>query len=243
MAEVEYFAGYPVYSLNNLPSKEATYNQGALFLIDKPRGWTSFKVVYVLRKLIQVKKVGHAGTLDPLATGLLILCAGKATKTISKIQELPKRYLAGIRFGASTPSYDADTEVDNRASWDHITREQIEEVLKLYFNGTIRQIPPMYSALKKNGKRLYTLARQGKTVEREPREVTIYQTLIESFQSPDLKLNVQCSKGTYVRTLADDLGKKLDSLAHLTDRRRMSIGTYSVEKALSISKLEEVFET
>lgn len=242
MAEVVLFTDYPIYSLENLPSPDKTFQNGAIFLIDKPQGWSSFKAVYELRKLVGIKKVGHAGTLDPMATGLLMICVGKATKSISQIQELPKRYLANVRFGASTPSYDADTEIDNKAPFEHITPEQIQKILDSDFRGEIEQIPPMFSALKKNGKRLYKLAREGKTVERKSRIVTIYETNIIQFENPDLVLDVQCSKGTYIRTLADDLGKKLGSLAHLSGLRRTMIGTYSAEKALSIAKLKEVFE-
>ncbi len=242
MAEVVLFTDYPLFSLENLPSPDNSFQDGAIFLIDKPKGWSSFKAVYELRKLIGIKKVGHAGTLDPMATGLLIICVGKATKSISQIQELPKRYLSNVRFGASTPSLDADTEIDGEAPFEHISLEQIQQVLVNDFQGEIEQIPPMFSALKKDGKRLYKLAREGKTVERNPRLVTIYESNIIHFENPDLILDVKCSKGTYIRTLADDLGKKLGSLAYLSGLRRTMIGTYSAEKALSIAKLKEVFE-
>ncbi len=243
MAEVVLFTDYPIYSLENLPLPDNAFQNGAIFLIDKPKGWSSFKAVYELRKLIGIKKAGHAGTLDPMATGLLIICVGKATKSISQIQELSKRYLADIRFGASTPSYDADTEIDNEAPFEHITLEQIQPVLDTDFQGRIFQIPPMFSALKKDGKRLYKLAREGKTVERKPRLVTVFETNIVRFENPDLVLDVQCSKGTYIRSIADDLGRKLGSLAYLSGLRRTKIGTYSAENALSIAKLKEVLES
>lgn len=241
MPSVRLFTSFPIYSSEHLPDKNINFTDGAIFLINKPQGLTSFKVVSILRRFLKIKKIGHAGTLDPLATGLLILCTGKATKSISQIQELPKRYLAHIRFGASTPSYDADSEINQKAPYEHITRTDIEEALKSDFEGEIEQIPPMYSALKKDGKRLYDLARKGETVEREPRRVTIYETKIVHFSNPDIILDIKCSKGTYIRSIAHDLGKKLGSLAYITKLTRSAIGTYTVEKALTIAELEEIF--
>lgn len=243
MAEVELFTDYPIFSLENVPASDGIFDNGAVFLIDKPKGWSSFKVVYELRKMTGIKKAGHAGTLDPMATGLLILCTGKATKSISQIQELPKRYLAEICFGASTPSYDADSEINAKAPYEHITRDNLENVLMTEFKGEISQIPPMFSAIKKDGVRLYKLARQGKIVDRNPRTVTIYEMNIIRFENPILELDVKCGKGTYIRTLADDLGRKLGSLGYLTNLRRTMIGMYSADKALSIAKLKEVFKS
>jgi len=231
----------PVYDTANLPAVTDNYNNGGIFLIDKPKGWSSFKVIKRLRRFLDLKKIGHAGTLDPMATGLLVVCTGKATKSIQYIQELTKEYVANIRFGASTPSFDAETEFDEHAPYDHITREGIEETLSAYFNGTINQLPPMYSALKHKGQRLYKLARKGETVERKLRQITIYNTDIISFDNPDLIIKVECSKGTYIRTLADDLGRTMNSLAYLCGLKRTRIGSYRLENALSIELLEKIF--
>lgn len=230
----------PFFSADNPPGPSFDYKSGAAFLIDKPRGWSSFDVVKYLRKCIDVKKVGHAGTLDPMATGLLIVCCGRATKSIIQIQELEKEYVAEITFGASTASYDAETEVEKTAPYEHITREEIRSVLDKHFSGTIEQVPPMYSALKYGGKPLYKLAREGKEVKREPRQVTFYETEIMEFSSPVLKLKVRCGKGTYIRSMAHDLGVYLDSLAHLTALVRTAIGTYKNSDALTIDDLSEI---
>lgn len=231
----------PVYSKQNLPDPAFDYSQGAAFLISKPKKWSSFDVVKHLRKCVDLRKIGHAGTLDPMATGLLILCTGKGTKSISEIQSKPKEYIGEITFGASTPSHDAETEIEDRAEFDHITREQIEKALENRFSGQIIQIPPMYSALKHNGTPLYKLARKGKEVKRTPRQVIIYETEILEFRNPQLNLYVKCSKGTYIRTLAYDLGKAVDSLAHLTGLKRTSIGDFTNEDALSIEELNAIF--
>jgi tRNA pseudouridine55 synthase len=231
----------PVYSTAHLPAVTDNFTNGSIFLIDKPKGWSSFKVVKRLRRFLDLKKIGHAGTLDPLATGLLVVCTGKATKSIQYIQELTKEYVADIRFGASTPSFDAETEFDNQAPYEHITKEGIEDSLREYFNGTINQMPPMYSALKHKGQRLYKLARKGETVERKTRQITIYNTDILNFYNPNLTLKVECSKGTYIRTLADDLGRKMNSLAYLYGLKRTRTGSYNLENALSIELLQKIF--
>lgn len=231
----------PVYTSENIPDVSTDFKSGGIFLIDKPKGWSSFKVVKRLRKFIDLKKIGHAGTLDPMATGLLILCVGRATKSIQFIQEKEKEYVADILFGASTPSYDAETEIDKTAPYEHITLSGLTNILSEQFSGPIEQIPPMYSAVKHNGQRLYKLARKGQTVERKKRVVTIYDTEVISFQNPDLVLRIECSKGTYIRSLAYDIGEALQSLAYLTALRRTRIGPFRIEEALTINKLEEIF--
>ncbi|MAO64932.1 MAG: tRNA pseudouridine(55) synthase TruB [Balneola sp.] len=222
----------PVFGKNNLPTKEADFLAGAIFLINKPLEWSSFDVVKFLRKRIRVKKTGHAGTLDPLATGMLILCCGKATKSISMIQELPKTYIAEITFGKATTTYDAEGDVNEEGEWEHITQEKIEEVLEQDFMGTVNQIPPMYSALKYGGKKLYELARKGIEVERPPRQITFYEHEILDFDPPKLTLRTDCSKGTYIRSLARDLGEALASKAFLSGLERTAIGHFSVDEAL-----------
>ncbi|MDG5766629.1 tRNA pseudouridine(55) synthase TruB [Balneolales bacterium ANBcel1] len=232
---------FPVYDRNNMPSPGSDHSEGAIFLLDKPSGWSSFDIVKFVRGRIRTKKTGHAGTLDPLATGLLILCAGKATKSISRFQDYPKRYRATVAFGSSTPSQDAATQPDGHAPFEHISSDRIAEVLADRLTGTIRQLPPMYSALWKDGKRLYTYARKGEEVEREPREVTVHEARIISWEAGVLGLDVLCSKGTYVRTLAHDLGLALDSRAHLADLRRTDIGPHSVDHAISVEEMRERF--
>lgn len=237
----------PVFGKNSLPTKETDFKAGAIFLIDKPLEWSSFDVVKFLRKRIRVKKTGHAGTLDPLATGLLILCCGKATKSISMIQDLPKTYEAEITLGKSTTTYDAEGEIDEEASWDHITKQNVEQVLEQEFTGTVNQVPPMYSALKYGGKKLYELARKGQEVERPPRQVTFHEHEVLDFDPPTLKLRTKCSKGTYIRSLARDLGEALDSKAYLSGLERTSIGHYLVENASHphdfADQLKEIWES
>ena len=224
-----------------------TFLEGTVLMIDKPKGWTSFDVVNKIRRIlrsaldIEKIKVGHAGTLDPLATGLVIICTGKATKSIAEYQELEKVYSARIRLGATTPSFDLETEVDATFPWQHISREQVEHAL-VKFTGEQDQIPPLYSAKSVDGKRAYDLARKGKQVELKPQRIVISQLKLHSFRSPDLEIEVHCSKGTYIRSLARDLGKELGSGAHLTDLRRTRIGPYSVTESLTIEKFTEKIE-
>lgn len=223
----------PVYGKNNLPAKDTDLKEGGIFIIDKPLEWSSFDVVKFLRKRIRVKKVGHAGTLDPLATGVLILCCGRATKSISLIQDLPKVYTAEITFGKATTTYDSEGEVTETGNWEHITKENIESALADEFTGTVEQIPPMYSALKYGGKKLYELARKGEEVVRLPRQVTFHEHTILKFDPPKLTLKTTCSKGTYIRSLARDLGESLDSKGYLSGLERTSIGHFSIEEALT----------
>jgi len=232
----------PVYDRNLLPEPGSDLSEGAVFLLDKPSGWSSFDVVKFLRVRIKTRKTGHAGTLDPLATGLLILCAGRATKCISQIQELPKRYHARVSLGASTPSQDSATQPDAQAPVPDLTQDQVRQVLTDQFSGRIRQIPPMYSALWKDGKRLYTYARKGEVVDREPREVEIHDIRLLSFHGDWLELDVLCSKGTYVRTLAHDLGKTLGTRAHLAGLRRTAIGPYHADEAAEVEQIRNFYD-
>ena len=228
------------FSESNPPDSTYDFNSGAAFLIDKPKGWTSFDVVKYLRRAIDVKKVGHAGTLDPMATGLLIVCCGKATKSIEQLQDLSKEYIAEITFGASTASYDAETAIEEEAPYEQITREWIEEVLAEHFSGTIEQVPPMYSALKYGGKPLYKLAREGKEVKRHARQITIHETEILKFDAPKLQLRIKCGKGAYIRSLAHDLAIYMESLAYLSALERTAIGGYSNTEALTIDELSNI---
>lgn len=209
---------------------------GQVLLVDKPLTWTSFQAVAKIRYTLQKEsglkklKVGHAGTLDPLATGLLIICVGKKTKEISSFMGLEKEYVAKIKFGTTTPSYDLESEIDARFETSHITRELIEGKLK-DFTGTISQYPPIFSAIKQGGVRVYEKARAGEEVVMEPRQITIHELEILSFEENVLELRVLCGKGTYIRSLAHDLGKALDSGAHLAGLRRTKIGPYEAEGA------------
>lgn len=220
-------------TVENYPEK-AIFENGAVIPVIKPKDWTSFDVVKYIRNRLPVRKVGHAGTLDPLATGLLILCCGKATKSISQIQKLPKTYLAEITFGASTPSFDAGTEKKVEAEWQHIKKEPLVHQLETTFTGKIEQIPPAYSALWKDGMRMYQLVRKGVDVQPEPRSVEVFFIELLDFSLPVITLKICCGKGFYVRSLANDLGKELGSLAYLTSLERTSIGMFSVDEAWSI---------
>ena len=195
---------------------------GQVLLVDKPYEWTSYqavaKIKYALQKVTGKKKlkVGHAGTLDPLATGLLIICVGKKTKEISDFIGLPKEYVAHIKLGATTPSYDLESAIDAEFPTDHINHKMIEEALKV-FTGTISQVPPIFSAIKKDGVRAYEKARAGEEIVMAPRQVVIYELEILSYKDQLLELRVLCSKGTYIRSLAYDVGKALNSGGHLRD--------------------------
>ncbi len=224
-------------------SKE-DFSNGQVLLFDKPLGWSSFHVVnsakWALRKKFDLKKikVGHAGTLDPLATGLLVVCTGKFTKSIPGIQDQRKEYTGTITLGATTPSYDLETEVDQRFPTDHLTKDQIIHATES-FTGRIYQKPPVFSAIKKDGKRLYEYARKGKEVEVNAREIEIYEFEITSLEMPEVHFRVVCSKGTYIRSLAHDFGQKLNTGAHLSALRRTKIGSFSVDNAIT----PEAFKT
>ena len=220
------------------------YKNGKVLLIDKPLEWTSFQVVNKLRwhikKQFNIKKikVGHAGTLDPLATGLLILCTGKQTKSIETYQGQIKEYTGTIILGATTPSYDLETQIDQTFATEHISEELIHNTTQ-QFIGKIQQKPPIFSAIKKEGKRLYELAREGKTTEIKSREIEINEFQITKINMPEVEFRVVCSKGTYIRSLAYDFGLALNSGAHLSVLRRTKIGEFSVDNAQSIDQFVE----
>lgn len=213
--------------------------EGELILIDKELNWTSFDVVnkirYAIKKKFDIKKikVGHAGTLDPLATGLLIICCGKMTKSINNFSAMNKTYSGKITIGSTTPSYDLETKPNVHYPIDHINEKLILKTAKK-FVGKIFQTPPMFSAIKKDGVRLYNLARQGKEIKIDKREISIDSFEITSFNLPEISFNVTCSKGTYIRSLAHDFGKKLNSGAHLSELRRIKIGDYSVKDSVKV---------
>ncbi|MCG8373669.1 MAG: tRNA pseudouridine(55) synthase TruB [Balneolales bacterium] len=240
MAHIPPLDSFPVFSSENLPSPEFDFSSGSILLLNKPPGWTSFDVVKYVRGRLKTKKVGHAGTLDPMATGLLVICSGKATKAISQIQDQSKTYIAEITFGGSTPSYDAESEIDQSAPFEHISSSGIKNMLGEQFSGEIQQVPPMYSALKRDGKKLYELARRGKSVELEPRPVTIYEHEILDFSCPKVILRITCSKGTYIRSIAHDLGLALHSRAYLSALERINIGVFSNKIALTPHQINDL---
>ncbi len=219
---------------------------GEMLLFDKPLNWTSFDVVRKIRFLLKhhlgVKKikVGHAGTLDPLASGLVIVCTGKATKRIDEYQGMVKEYVADIRFGATTPTYDLESEPDELFPYNQITEEKLAEAMN-QFTGEIDQTPPIFSAIKVQGKKAYDLARKGETVELKSRRITIYEMKVTAFNMPVITVKVKCSKGTYIRSLAFDMGKALNSGAHLAGLRRTRIGEYSVDDATTVMEFEKLF--
>ena len=223
------------------------YKNGQVLLIDKPLEWTSFQAVnkirWHIRQRFDIKKikVGHAGTLDPLATGLLIICTGKQTKSINEYQGQVKEYTGTFTIGATTPSYDLESEINQTFKTDHITDDLIHKTTS-QFIGAIQQRPPIFSALKKDGKRLYELSRKGETVDIPTREITISEFEITNINGNNLDFRVVCSKGTYIRSLAFDFGQALNSGAHLSALRRTKIGDFSVEKAISIEKFIENLE-
>ena len=221
--------------------------EGQILLIDKPLTWTSFQAVNKLKYILKRKydlpkkfKIGHAGTLDPLATGLLIVCTGKFTKRITEIQGQAKEYTGTFTVGATTPSYDLETEIDATFPTKHITPELIQETTK-QFLGEIDQKPPVFSAIKKDGKRLYEHARAGEEVEIAFRKTTIYEFEITKFDLPEIEFRVVCSKGTYIRSLAYDFGKALNSGAHLSVLRRTKIGDYTVTDGNSPEEFEKKY--
>lgn len=229
------------------PPLRYDFKAGAVLLVNKPKEWTSFDVVnklrYKVKRQLGVRKikVGHAGTLDPLATGLLIVCTGKATKTIHEYQGMFKEYTGTIVLGATTPSYDAETEISETFPTEHLTLELLEEV-KQQFLGEIKQVPPMFSALKVDGQPLYKQARKGKTIKIEPRTVHIYEFEFTRIELPQVEFRVKCSKGTYIRSLAHDFGKALGSGGYLGSLCRTKIGEYSLENAWDLEKLVEGIE-
>jgi len=218
--------------------------KGEILFVNKPLGWTSFdlvnKIRWKLRRALKLKKlkVGHAGTLDPLATGVMIICTGKATKRIEEFQYQTKEYIATLRLGATTPSYDLEKEIDTYYPTEHITRELVDKVIPT-FTGEIWQVPPVYSAVKVDGKRAYDYARDGQEVELKPKLLVIDDIETLEFTPPMLKIRVVCSKGTYIRALARDIGEALGSGAHLTALERTRIGDVKLEDCVEVEALLE----
>lgn len=231
--------------MDNFPETVEDFLDGQILLINKPLGWTSFDIVKKIKNLIRTKyslkkiKVGHAGTLDPLATGLLIVCTGKFTKLISKIQGQEKTYTGTITLGGTTPSYDLETEVDNNYETAHITEELIKESTT-QFIGEINQKPPIFSALKKGGERLYEIARRGETIEIESRKVTVREFTITSIENLEVNFEIKCSKGTYIRSIAHDFGAALNSGGHLSKLCRISIGEYQLSEAIDVETFKKL---
>lgn len=223
------------------------FKEGEVLYFDKPLRWTSFAVVnkiryHISRKLgVKKIKVGHAGTLDPLATGVMIICTGKATKRIEEFQYYTKEYIATLQLGATTPSYDLEKEIDATYPTEHITREMVEEVLQ-QFKGTIEQIPPVFSACKVDGKRAYDLARKGDEVELKPKTLVIDEIELLECNLPEIKIRVVCSKGTYIRALARDIGEALQSGAHLTGLIRTRVGEVRLEDCMQVEDFPEWLE-
>lgn len=222
------------------------YIEGEVLYFNKPYTWTSFKLVgrirWILSQVLKKKKlkVGHAGTLDPLATGVMIVCTGKATKQIESFQYQTKEYNATLRLGATTPSFDLEHEIDAYFPYEHITKDMIKQILP-QFLGEIMQIPPVFSAVKINGKRAYKYARQGEEVELTPKKLVIDEIELVKFEPPLLELRIVCSKGTYIRALARDIGIALESGAHLVKLERTRIGDITLEKCMNIEDFEKQF--
>lgn len=210
-------------------------------LINKPLEWTSFDVVRKLRAQMKIKKVGHAGTLDPLATGLLILCTGKYTKRINEYMAQEKEYTGTITLGSTTPTYDLESEPEHFKDYTAITREQLEAV-KEQFTGEIWQVPPIHSAIKKEGKRVYELARRGEQVELQPRKITIKEFEITGIEMPLVHFRVVCSTGTYIRSLANDVGAALGIGGHLSGLCRTRIGAFTLDQSMTMEEAGEMIK-
>jgi len=225
-----------------------SYKEGRVLLVDKPLNWTSFQVVNKIRWLIKQQfnikkiKVGHAGTLDPLATGLLILCTGKYTKKIETYQAQVKEYTGTFTLGATTPSYDLESEIDQKFDISEISQEDILKNTQ-QFLGEIHQQPPIFSALKKNGKRLYEYAREGSKIKIPSRSVTIKEFQITKIELPYIEFRIVCGKGTYIRSLAHDFGRSLNNGAYLSSLRRTKIGEFRVEDAIDIFEVEKLIKS
>jgi tRNA pseudouridine55 synthase len=230
------------YGLLSLPSPpmqtQNSFEEGKVILIDKPLRWTSFDAVRKIRNLTKTKKVGHAGTLDPLATGLLIICTGKFTKKINEYMAREKEYTGTITLGATTPTYDLESAPENFKPTDHIQPDQLKEATKI-FTGPIMQTPPIHSAIKKDGKRVYELARAGVDVKLDPRPVTISVFEIVKVEMPVVHFRVVCSTGTYIRSLANDYGEKLGCGGYLSSLCRTRIGEFLLEDAMSMEAFEK----
>jgi tRNA pseudouridine55 synthase len=224
-----------------IPAALTPFLEGKVLLLDKPIGWTSFNMVQKVRHLTKVTKVGHAGTLDPLATGLLIICTGKFTKQINTYMGMTKEYTGTMVIGATTPTYDLESEPENFQSIDHITEAQIKAATK-QFIGAILQMPPQHSAIKKDGKRLYESARQGIEVKVDPRPITIESFEITHIDLPKIDFKVVCSTGTYIRSLVKDFGDALGVGAYMSALRRTKIGAFNVEDAMQWENLQKDIE-
>ena len=227
-------------------NKDTDFQEGAILLIDKPYGWTSFNVVSKIKHLIRKSKgykkikVGHAGTLDPLATGLLVICIGKATKLVESFLKDDKEYIATFHLGQTTPSFDMETQMNQDFPIDHITEAMVKEVVSSFL-GEQDQIPPLYSAKSVQGKRAYKYARQGVEMELESVKVNFRELEIVKFELPKLTLRIKCSKGTYIRSLARDLGKALNSGAYLSDLVRIGSGNFKLSDATKLEEFENIF--
>lgn len=212
-----------------------TFEEGKVILIDKPLHWTSFDVVRKIRNTIRIKKVGHAGTLDPLATGLLIVCTGKYTKKINEFMSQEKEYIGTFTLGAKTPTYDLESEPQDQRDFSFVTTELLNETVKKFI-GDIEQVPPIHSAIKQAGKPVYLLARQGKEVKLEPRKLFIKEYEVKITELPIVSFRVVCSTGTYIRSLANDLGEALGCGAYLSKLCRTRIGQFTVEDAITVEE-------
>lgn len=227
--------------------KSYDFKNGEVLLFNKKLRWTSFDLVgrvrnAICRKLeIKKLKVGHAGTLDPLATGLMILCTGKATKKIESYQAGEKEYIATLKLGATTPSFDKETEEDSNKDFSFVTKEMFQKALKK-FEGEIEQVPPVFSAVKVKGKRAFNYARKGEELKLQPRKIVIREIELLSFELPKVSIRVVCSKGTYIRSLARDIGEELKCGAYLTDLHRTRIGEYKIENAMTVDYFLENLE-
>ena len=228
-------------------NEPADFQNGIILLLNKPRTWSSFDVVRKVKSLLRTKygfkkiKVGHGGTLDPLASGLIIVGTGKATKLLNNFQNQEKEYIADIFIGATTPSFDLETEVNKEFATEHITEELIKEILN-GFIGKYEQTPPLFSAKRINGKRAYKFARQGSDMKLESVVVEIIEIELLNFDIPNIQIRVKCSKGTYIRSLADDIGKKLNSGAYLAGLKRTASGDYKLKDAIELSSFQESLE-
>lgn len=235
------FISQPGHNITFAPMKTYDFLQGEVLLFDKPLEWTSFDVVRKVRNLIRIPKVGHAGTLDPLATGLLILCTGKFTKKINEYMGMEKEYTGTFTLGATTPTYDLESEPRDLKDISHLTEQQIHNAT-LSFTGDIMQTPPIHSAIKQAGRPVYIAARKGIDVKLEPRPVSIYHFSIEKIELPVVHFRVVCSTGTYIRSLANDFGAALGVGAYMSSLRRTRIGQFKVEDALLLEKFEEALK-
>lgn len=223
------------------PNVQLIYSEGKVLLIDKPLHWTSFDVVRKLRRLIQIKKIGHAGTLDPLASGLLIVCTGKFTKRINEFMAQEKEYTGSITLGAVTPTYDLESEPQQHKDFSMVTEELLLQIKKKFI-GEIQQLPPKYSAIKKDGVALYELARRGEDVELKPRNITIHSFEITGIALPQIQFKVCCSTGTYIRSLANDFGAALGCGGYLSSLRRTRIGNFLIDEAITINDFEKTIQ-